>query len=156
MRRHIALTLAVALGCACAAEGKELSAEARRCLPLAADHYRVDADLVEAISGAESSCGMKLTNDNGSEDYGCMGVNSIHNAKFAELKVTPEKLIKDDCLNMYVGTSILKGELVKEPNLWKAIGNYRSHTAKYNLEYQRIVWKQLQKIRAKRGLNSAP
>ncbi len=108
------------------------------------------ADLITAFMRAERTCGRVHENANGSFDYGCMGINSIHLKELAQYGITARRLVADDCLNIYVGTWIFKRELVREPNLWKAIGNYNSHTPHWNARYQLLVWDNLRRIWSQR------
>ncbi len=126
-----------------------------RCIALAAAYYHSPgdpvtvqgmADLVTAVMGSEGTCGRTHTNTDGSVDYGCMGINTRRLAELAPYRITAQKLVADDCLNIYVGTWMLKRELVNEPNLWKAIGNYNSHTPRWNQRYQRLVWGHLKRL----------
>jgi soluble lytic murein transglycosylase-like protein len=84
-------------------------------------------------------------------DMGLMQINSSHLTELAAIGATRDQVINYECLNIYVGTWILKREIVTTPTLWVAIGNYNTgsfnaRTANNNLAYQRGVWTNLQKL----------
>lgn len=104
-------------------------------------------DLVRAVLRQEAGCGgVVRTNNNKSMDVGCMQINSTHFSTLSRWGITPEAVRWNDCQNIMVGVWILDSEISRGSELWQSIGNYNSHTQKYNKKYQREVWTQLQKL----------
>lgn len=112
--------------------------------------YQGFVDLIHAIFGVENSCGIRHINDNGSIDVGCMQINSSNWQTLIRYGISPDALRFNDCQNIMVGTWLLHENIAAGPDLWTAIGNYNSHTPKYNRVYQLKVWQKLQHIWADR------
>jgi len=147
------------LGCVTAAWAADLSPDHEWCVQRAAvQYYRLGdplsfqgfVDLIHAVFGVENSCGISHVNDNGSIDVGCMQINSSNWRTLIRYGISPEALRFNDCQNIMVGTWLLHENLAAGPDLWTAIGNYNSHTPKYNRIYQLKVWKKLQRLWADR------
>lgn len=120
-----------------------LSLAAQKCAPAAANHYGVDVRLVRAVL-AQENCPEThvLTNRNSSYDIGAMCINSIHLPELAKNRITERQLLTDGCLNVSIGTWMLRRELVRtKGDVWRAIGNYHSATPRKNYEYQQLIWK---------------
>lgn len=109
-------------------------------------------DLIHALMGVEGGCGRQHINGNGSIDYGCMQINSstLHRLARAGYRFNTATVQYNDCQNIMLGTWVLASELRAGGGLWTAIGNYNSHTPRYNLAYQGKVWRKLQSIWAER------
>lgn len=88
-----------------------------------------------------------LTNTNKSVDIGPMGINSIHLGELQQYGINAEKLRSDPCLNVFIGTWLLRRSIVQAGgNLWKGIGNYHSKTPSLHRDYQLKVWKKMQRV----------
>jgi len=109
-------------------------------------------DLVRAIIRTEGGTTGQIVwnkadkNGHRSYDMGLMQINSSHLGELATLGATRGDVINNECLNIYVGTWILKREIASSPSLWTAIGNYNSHTPSYNVAYQHNVWTRLNQL----------
>lgn len=110
------------------------------------------ADLVRAIIRTEGGTTGKIVwnkpNKHGERSYdmGLMQINSSHLKELARLGASREEVIQNECLNIFVGTWILKREIASSPSLWVAIGNYNSHTHSFNVTYQQHVWARLNQL----------
>lgn len=109
-------------------------------------------DLIHAVMGVEYGCGAQHRNANGSVDYGCMQINNTTLQRLARkgYYFDPTTVQYGDCQNILLGTWVIAGELSSGADLWTAIGNYNSHTPKYNRAYQARVWRKLQLIWSER------
>lgn len=86
-----------------------------------------------------------------SYDMGLMQINSSHLSELTELGATQRDVTNNECLNIFVGTWILKRSIAASPNLWTAIGNYNTgslnpKTVAANYRYISKVWAQLQRL----------
>ncbi len=110
------------------------------------------ADLVRAIIRTEGgTTGQVVWNKADKEghrsyDMGLMQINSSHLKELAALGASREQVIGIECLNIFVGTWILRREIASSPSLWVAIGNYNSHSPTYNVAYQQHVWSRLNQL----------
>lgn len=141
---RVLLVLAIAqLACATGARAADLAT----CAAGAATHYAVPLALVHAVMRQEGGRpGFTRTNTNGSEDIGVMQINSIHLPELARYGISRERLLNDGCLNVFIGTWMLKREIVQAGNLWRGVGNYHSHTPALNVKYQWLVWGRLKQL----------
>lgn len=132
------------------------TAVALQCMAWAADHYQVDYDLVRAIALQEGgTTGRVNWNRNLSYDIGKMQINSSHLGELAQYGISEAALQEDECLNITIGTWILKREIVQAPNIWVGVGNYHSHTPALNLDYQWRIYRRYQQIRQQSGYATA-
>lgn len=110
------------------------------------------ADLVRAIIRTEGGTTGKVTwnkpdnHGHRSYDMGLMQINSSHLAELGALGASRSDVINNECLNIFVGTWILKRDIASAPSLWVAIGDYNSHTPSYNVAYQQHVWTRLEQL----------
>jgi len=117
------------------------------CINHAASVYHVPASLILSIMKKENGKnGLARPNKNGTVDYGVMQINSIWLSKLSQYGYTKEDLQFDGCKNIEAGTWILAQELAKGKTAWQGIGNYHSHTMKYNQRYQASVKAHFDKI----------
>lgn len=115
-----------------------------QCVQYAAGYYQVHPDLIRAIMRTEGGTTGKISwNKNGSYDMGIMQVNSIHLKELAKYGISREDLIYNPCVNIYVGTWILKLGLMKSSDFWQGVGAYNSQTPIYNQAYRYKVYKNL-------------
>ncbi|MGH8159369.1 MAG: lytic transglycosylase domain-containing protein [Rhodanobacter sp.] len=131
------------------ATGPVLAASPRdQCIAGASKHYQVHQDIIRAVLRTEGgSVGRVSWNSNGTYDIGPMQINSSHLAELAHYGITEAVLLKNECLNVYIGTWMIKKEIVSAPDLWTGLGNYHSHSSTYNADYQWKVWRRLQQVR---------
>jgi soluble lytic murein transglycosylase-like protein len=119
-----------------------------KCAVGAALHYQMPVALVHAVMRQEGGRpGFASQNTNGTEDIGPMQINSIHLGELYRYGISRQRLQSDGCLNIYIGTWILKREIVKAGNMWVGVGNYHSHTPALNAKYQWLVWDRLKQLK---------
>lgn len=134
-----------------------------RCIVWAAHHYHEPTDPLSLQAYVDLLVAIRLTeggqpghiswNHNGSYDIGPMQINSTHLAQLQQLGISYQSLLNDACENIIVGAWILHANLVESRDLWTSIGNYNSHTAVYNVAYQRRIWSRLQSVWAAKLTN---
>jgi hypothetical protein len=121
----------------------------QQCIVMATAHYKAHPLLVQAVRMTENGkVGQVIVNKNGSSDLGPMGINTVNLPELSKLGITKDMLVQDGCLNIFIGTYYLQKAILKAPDIWTGVGNYRSKTPSYNLEYQRRVWSNLQKLQS--------
>jgi len=118
------------------------------CFDAAASYQGVDAGVLRAIAIRENRrCdGVVRRNANGSEDYGCMQINSVHLPELARYGVGAQDLVVDQCRNIFVGAWHLKKMIRKYGPCWSAVGAYHSETPQLRDRYAaevHAIWKQL-------------
>lgn len=108
------------------------------CINQAAITYRVPATLILSVLAIENGrAGSASPNRNGTFDYGPMQINSIWLSKIRRYGYTQQQLQYDPCVNVKVGTWILSQHIANDTsNLWRGVGDYHSHTARLNHNYQ--------------------
>ena len=122
----------------------------RACVTHAARQYHVPELLYRAILLTEGGrIGGISQNTNGSYDMGPAQVNSTHLPELARMGITRDRVINDGCLNIHIGAWVLAGALGghtpdNAAEFWRRVGNYNSSTPRYNVAYQRKVWKNVQ------------
>lgn len=116
------------------------------CVEAAAKRYDLPSALLAAVLATEGGqVGQTRRNTNGSYDIGPAQVNSSWLPRLAAQGITEGKLLQDGCLNITVGAWILGQEmagasLADPSDYWRRVGNYNSHTPRYNHAYQMKVW----------------
>ena len=119
------------------------------CVNQAAINYEVPAELILAIIFVEGGRnGIAMANTNGTFDYGVMQINSSWLTRFTQFSTSAYQLQFDACQNVMVGSWILKQNIENNPDLFKAIGDYHSHTPDLNSAYAKQVLFVYGKIRA--------
>lgn len=108
------------------------------CINQAAMTYHVPATLILSVLAIENGrIGSASSNQNGTFDFGPMQINSIWVSKVRLYGYTQHQLQYDPCVNINVGTWILSQHIAKNTSsLWRGVGNYHSHTARLNQNYQ--------------------
>jgi len=116
------------------------------CMALVASIYHLPPRVLPAIQKVEGGMvGTVSHNTDGSDDYGVMQVNSRWLPALSALSGLPieavrERLISRPCYNIAAGGAILRSYLDEtHGDLMLAIGDYHSHTATRNLDYQAKV-----------------
>ena len=123
------------------------------CILSASQRYKVNTEILNAIVLTEGTRpGQVLKNTNGSTDMSVMGINSIHLKSLVEYNIDKSILLDHPCVNVMIGAWLMKQKLVEVNNndpsqLWKAIGNYHSRTPKFNQIYQKLVWRNMLRLR---------
>lgn len=112
--------------------------EVARCAKSAADELEVPHFMVLLVLDLEGGrVGEEVTNANGSADVGPMQVNTWWLPRLERLGITREMLRESACVNVYVGTYILKDGLVRHGTLVEALAHYHSPTAGHQARYLR-------------------
>lgn len=118
----------------------------RVCIKRAAAHYHLSLSLFAGVLATEGGrVGEVHRNENGSVDLGPAQVNSIWLPKLKRAGITRTMLLKNGCANIAVGAWILaqamEGANPTDPaGFWKHVGDYNSHTPRFNRRYARLVW----------------
>ncbi len=122
------------------------------CINKAAYEYKVPAKLIVAVLNVERGrVGMIQANKNGTYDLGPMQINTSWWPTLYHYGITPQAVRYNACTNIKVGTWILGKAIASEPNVLTGIGNYHSHTLKYNQVYTqqvRVMYTRLTKVLA--------
>src|SRR5215217_5596600 len=112
------------------------------CINHAAMTYYVPATLIISLLRTEGGRnGMAKLNKNGSYDYGPMQINSIWLTKIKPYGYTLKDLQYDPCKNVEVGAWILSQSIANAVQFSTGVGDYHSHTWKYNQQYLAKVTK---------------
>lgn len=101
---------------------------AEDCFDLAGRDYKIDPDLLRAISWNESrfkQSAVGKSTDN-SIDVGLMQINSQHFSSLQNLGITKEHLTHDACMNIYTGAYILSQAFHKWGMSWQSVGAYNA------------------------------
>jgi hypothetical protein len=106
------------------------------CINEAAIEYHIPAKLLITLLQVEGGkVGKIVKNPNGSFDMGPAQINSSWLPTLKAHGVTQAQLQFDPCINIKVGAWIAAKAIASENNLLAGIGDYHSHTKKYNQSY---------------------
>lgn len=97
------------------------------CWNEAAIRYDLEPELLQAIAAVESGYraqALNHANRNGTRDIGLMQINSIHLPRLLKQGITEERLLKEPCLSVEVGASILAEFVQRFGYNWTAVGSY--------------------------------
>lgn len=98
------------------------------CYDLAGRDYKIEPDLLRAISFRESSWRDHALNYVSPESY-AIGRMQIHSQNFNHLSqfgITPEHLKNDVCMNIYTGAYYLAIAFKRWGYSWRAVGAYNA------------------------------
>ncbi|EBB1725671.1 lytic transglycosylase [Salmonella enterica] len=106
------------------------------CFDLAGRDYKIDPDLLRAISWKESRNRVNAVGINPVTGYGSglMQVDSQHFKELARYGIKPEQLVSDPCLNIYTGAYYLAIAFRKWGVSWTAVGAYNAGFKKTPLQ----------------------
>ena len=116
-----------------------------------------------ALKNESGKVGQIRRNDNGTNDYGPMQINTVRilDLKKKGLTVDNTRLRWDGCYNVAVGAWILSYEhyhmMVEHPHLneperfWTTLGNYHSRTPAHRNEYIRRAIRSAKEIMSRTG-----
>ncbi|EEU1357156.1 transglycosylase SLT domain-containing protein [Escherichia coli] len=101
---------------------------AQDCFELAGIDYKIDPDLLRAISWKESRYRVNAIGINPVTGYGSglMQVDSQHFNELARYGIKPEHLTTDPCMNIYTGAYYLAIAFKKWGVSWEAVGAYNA------------------------------
>ncbi len=124
--------------------------EASACLDMAAQHYNIRKEILDAVLAVEGGrTGMKTLNNNGSYDMGPMQINSSWLPELRRRGISEYDVTHDYCTNILVGAWILAREMqraggpqMNTAEYWQAVGRYNSLTPYFNSRYAVRVWHQ--------------
>lgn len=109
-----------------------------KCIAYASKNFGVNSIVIRAIVNVEGGkIGTISKNSNGSFDLGVMQINTIHlkDIKKKYPNVGWRELTFKPCVNIFVGTSILKDRMSESSSYWNGVGSYHSKTPKYRNKY---------------------
>lgn len=116
------------------------------CMALAAVLNELPPRALPAIHAVEGGVpGSIHWNANGSADLGVMQINTLWLPTLSGVLGQPEamvrdRLVADACFNIVIAGMILRLYLDEERgDLWRAIGNYHSHTPSHHKAYRSKV-----------------
>lgn len=98
------------------------------CYDLAGRDYKIEPDLLRAVSFRESSWRDSALNYVSPDSY-AIGRMQIHSQNFNHLSqfgITPEKLKGDVCMNIYTGAYYLAIAFKRWGYSWRAVGAYNA------------------------------
>ncbi len=109
------------------------------CFDLAGRDYKIDPDLLRAISWKESRYWVNAIGINPVTGYGSglMQVDSQHFNELARYGIKPEHLTTDPCMNIYTGAYYLAIAFKKWGVSWEAVGAYNAGFRKSERQNQR-------------------
>ncbi|EJJ3071850.1 transglycosylase SLT domain-containing protein [Escherichia coli] len=112
---------------------------AQDCFELAGRDYKIDPDLLRAISWKESRYRVNAIGINPVTGYGSglMQVDSQHFNELARYGIKPEHLTTDPCMNIYTGAYYLAIAFKKWGVTWEAVGAYNAGFRKTERQNQR-------------------
>jgi len=122
--------------------------ETNACLDMAAQHYSIHKEILNAILSVEGGrTGMKKHNSNGSYDMGPMQINSSWLPELRRRGISEYDVTHDYCTNILVGSWILARELqragiplINTAEYWQTIGHYNSRDPYFSTRYAVRVW----------------
>lgn len=101
---------------------------AQDCFELAGRDYKIDPDLLRAISWHESRNRVNAIGINPVTGYGSglMQIDSQHFKELSRYGIEPEHLVTDPCMNIYTGAYYLAIPFKKWGVTWRAVGAYNA------------------------------
>ncbi|HGW9019252.1 TPA: transglycosylase SLT domain-containing protein, partial [Escherichia coli] len=130
------------------------------CFDLAGRDYKIDPDLLRAISWKESRYRVNAIGINPVTGYGSglMQVDSQHFNELARYGIKPEHLTTDPCMNIYTGAYYLAIAFKKWGVSWEAVGAYNAgfrkteHQNQRRLAYASDVYRIYTGIKSSKGI----
>lgn len=123
------------------------------CMVAASAAYHLPVHSLPAIQAAEGGyVGAVMPNKDGSHDLGLMQVNTrwvtpLSRSTGLSPQTVVTRLILDPCFNIVAGAGILRAYVDEEHgNVWRAVGDYHSHTAWANTTYKLRVLSEAMKL----------
>lgn len=98
------------------------------CFDMAGRDYRIDPDLLRAISWNESRFNPAAIGPNPTTGYGVglMQIDSQHFNSLSSIGVSERHLKQDPCMNIYTGAYYLAIAFKKWGATWQAVGAYNA------------------------------
>lgn len=109
-----------------------VSVQAADCFDMAGRDYKIDPDLLRAISWNESNYKAGVIGKNPTTGYGLslMQIDSQNFPHLMQFGITPEQLATDPCMNIYTGAYYLAIAFKRWGVNWEAVGAYNAGFAK--------------------------
>lgn len=120
-----------------------------QCIVVAAKHFNVNPLVIKAIARVEGGgIGTMSKNTNGTYDMGIMQINTIHlpSINRAYPGLSWKDLAYKPCVNVGVGTWILRQRLDETSDFWKGVAHYHSKTPRHRDRYLKLVRTQYSKL----------
>lgn len=119
------------------------------CLIDASQKFKVPLSIILTVLDVErGSVGMWAGNSNKTGDLGPMQINTIHIPRLSEFGISKTDLQTNGCLNIHVGTWLLKKHLEdSHNNVIEAIGRYHSYNQPYKSRYQKLAVASYKRLR---------
>jgi soluble lytic murein transglycosylase-like protein len=110
------------------------------CINVAAIESNIPAKLIIAILHTERGKNGEIQkNKNGTYDIGPMQINSSWLPELKKYGITRDNLQFNPCVNVKVGAWIAAKFIAHENDLLTGVGDYNSHTKKFNQSYYQHV-----------------
>lgn len=108
------------------------SVQAGDCFDMAGRDYKIDPDLLRAISWNESNFKVGVIGKNPTTGYGLslMQIDSQNFPHLMKFGITPEQLASDPCMNIYTGAYYLAIAFKRWGVNWEAVGAYNAGFSK--------------------------
>jgi soluble lytic murein transglycosylase-like protein len=119
------------------------SVQVNMCINFASKRYQVNPLVIKAITVVEGGkIGMFSKNTNGTYDIGIMQINSIHLPEISKNfpKIGAYELAYNPCVNIAIGSWILKKRLSETNDFWTGVGNYHSKTPSKRKTYLKKIY----------------
>lgn len=116
-----------------------MSAQSGDCFDMAGRDYKIDPDLLRAISWNESNFKVGVIGKNPTTGYGLslMQIDSQNFPHLMQYGITPEQLASDPCMNIYTGAYYLAIAFKRWGVNWEAVGAYNAGFAKTDVQKAR-------------------
>lgn len=98
------------------------------CFDMAGRDYRIDPDLLRAISWQESHFKIDAIGRNPVSGYGSglMQIDSQHFNELSRYGIKPDQLLTDACMNIYTGAYYMALAFKRWGYTWRAVGAYNA------------------------------
>lgn len=123
------------------------------CMAMVAQLYDLPPRVLPSIHAVEGGgTGVIHRNNNGTEDFGVMQINTLWLSRLSRLTGEPvaavrAQLLSSPCYNISAAGMILRDCLDETGgDLMRAIGNYHSHTPVHNQGYQAKVMRAVMRV----------
>ena len=122
-----------------------------------ASRYDLEPELLQAIAAVESGYraqSVNTSNSDGSRDIGLMQINSMHLPRLLKQGITEDRLLKEPCLSIEVGASILAEFIQRFGYNWTAVGSYNAGAGPgreaLRIRYAEKIWARYEALVAQR------
>jgi len=107
-----------------------------QCVNDAAIRFNIPAKLIISVLATErGKLGKVVVNRNGTYDIGPAQINSSWLPELKKYNITQADIQYNACININVGAWILSKKIAKRNSLLEGVGDYNSHTYRFNKNY---------------------